>query len=509
MKIHRDITRRALVTISVIILVSGFLLYISLSVIAHILDNVAKGTELRTKDAVIAMFLETQKVVDSLSASGASFDGDSALVSTDSSLSDRFTNILIKYDNIAGGLFLASGKSISVINFSNKNNDTSRIDLLYEYNEVIKTENKSVIDSGRVAFKMNEEVDAIFDLSAIPLKSNNKVIGSVWCIMRAEQIFPLRTLNYLLALFGFISIGGIVFAVIVSYVLRLRVEEVQFGLNELKMNQDFRLRRRGGILGSIVDSINETAEIRTLNEKEREKLSSDLRQKEKLAALGKLLAGVAHEIKTPLAIMKTRIQIWQRKLKNPEKVMEVITPDSMELVVNEIDRLSDLVKKLLAFSKAKNKNLMPVDLTLVIEQVEELMQNKFEENNVIFKKIIEPDIPRVLSDPQGLEQVFINLFSNSIEAMMEGGELIVSVGRNSVKDGVVNISVADTGTGITNDIAELIFDPFFTTRDQGTGLGLSIAFEVISASKGKIYLKDKTDIGTEFVIELKIYEKSS
>lgn len=506
MKIYRNIKQRAFVTIAVIILLSGLLVFIALNVFSHMRDEVSNATTWLPKDAAKMMFLETQYLLDSLTRQNISLNNEETLVFFENQLRPIYGKILRPYGNLEGGFFLANGERFLAESFSDAAGNKSGLDLLSEYKSTITNDNVRAVKNGIIVHELNDETTSLFHITIFPVKSKNKYVGSVWCAIRIEQMLPMGKLNYLFTVFIFVSVGGIVFSIIVSFILRLRVEEIHLGLNESKKNQDYRLRRRSGILGSIVDSINEAADIRALNEKEKEKLALELVQKEKLAALGKLLAGVAHEIKTPLAIMKTRIQIWQRRLKGTGDIKEVITPESMELIVNEIDRLSDLVKKLLVFSKAKNNNLMPVDCALVIDQVCDLMENKFEENNVICSKIIPEGLPRVLSDPQGLEQVFINLFSNSMEAMPDGGSIIVSAGVNPLKEGFIEISVKDTGSGISSENAKLIFDPFFTTRDQGTGLGLSIAFEVISASNGRLSLNEEYKDGTEFVIDLKINE---
>ncbi|MBK7865886.1 MAG: hypothetical protein IPJ75_02180 [Ignavibacteriales bacterium] len=507
MKIYRNIKQRAVFTIAVIILLSGLLVFIALNVFGHMRDEVSDASTLLPKDAANAMYFETQRLLDSLSTQNDSLDDETLLANFESQVGPIYGKILHAYGKLEGGLYLTMGDRLFAVSNSDKGGKISESSLLSEYRVTILEDNARAVREGVVIHKLNDEISALFHLTVIPVKLKNNFVGSVWCAARIDQMLPMGKLDFLMTVLTFISVGGIVFSIIVSFILRLRVEEIHLGLNESKKNQDYRLRRRSGILGSIVDSINEAADIRALNEKEKEKLALELIQKEKLAALGKLLAGVAHEIKTPLAIMKTRIQIWQRRLKGTGDIKEVITPESMDLIVNEIDRLSDLVKKLLVFSKAKNKNLTSVDVGLVIDQVYQLMGNKFEENNVRFQKVIPSYLPRVLSDPQGLEQVFINLFSNSMEAMPDGGSIIVSAEVNPSKEGFIEISVKDTGFGISEENAKLIFDPFFTTRDQGTGLGLSIAFEVVSASNGRLSLNEEYKDGTEFVIDLKINEK--
>lgn len=211
-----------------------------------------------------------------------------------------------------------------------------------------------------------------------------------------------------------------------------------------------------------------------------------------------------HEVKTPLAIIKTRIQIWQNELKKREtgSVNQGVSLSEMQLVVNEIDRLTKLVKRLLVFSKPVSDKFQYVNISKLLNQVISLFQIESTEHIKITSKF-DGTAPLIKCDQNAIEQVLINIITNSVEALDGKGNISVLTNHDK-KSNCLIIEVIDDGRGIPNDIRDKIFAPFFTTKQSGAGLGLSIAYEVIKAHKGKIYFTDLKPTGTLCTIELKI-----
>jgi signal transduction histidine kinase len=327
-----------------------------------------------------------------------------------------------------------------------------------------------------------------FPLATEPLMVRGKVVGAVWTMMRVESLLPLQRLTNTLNVVAIASLLGVIIAILVSWVLRKRVEEIKIGLDTLRRDDTFRFRRQRGVLGSITGAMNEMVEAKATEQRKKNELEQELQQRAKMAAMGNLVAGVAHEVKTPLATIRTRIEMWQRKLRQKngaESAGEVISEDSMNMVITEIDRLTNLVKRLLVFSKPVATNFRPSNLHQVVAQALALIQYRADEAHIDIATHFDSHTPLIQIDPEGIEQVMLNVCTNALEAMSHGGELQV-ITEYLPDQCEVAISVKDTGSGISQEVADKLFDPFFTTKEQGAGLGLSIAYEVVQAHRGNI-----------------------
>ncbi|AGA26687.1 two-component system sensor histidine kinase NtrB [Singulisphaera acidiphila] len=210
---------------------------------------------------------------------------------------------------------------------------------------------------------------------------------------------------------------------------------------------------------------------------EREQLQTELRRSERLAALGKLLAGVAHEVRNPLAGIRSTVQLWQRGI-GPDT-------ESFEGLVDEVDRLEGIVARLLHFSRADAQDLMPSNLNEVVTEVARLSSANAEAQGVTVELDLDPELPVILMAPPAIVQVFRNLSTNALQAMPGGGTLRLST-RTDVLAGVVEAQVADTGPGLSPEVLAHLFEPFYTTKAGGTGLGLAIAREIVLAHRGDL-----------------------
>ncbi len=219
-------------------------------------------------------------------------------------------------------------------------------------------------------------------------------------------------------------------------------------------------------------------------------------QKEKLASLGTIVTGVAHEIRNPLSYIKSSTQLLPEKLGNTEWINKYI----LELLPKEIMRLEGIVDSLLSFGKPKEPKFEIQDINKLLEGIKVLatMQIKAQDKSIIFSMDLAP-LPQVYVDPSKITQVIMGLITNAIEAIPKSGEIKISSkteGRN------VLISVSDTGAGISKDNLSKIFDPFFTTKEKGTGLGLSIMYKIVEQHKGRLEVESEVGRGTTFTIIL-------
>jgi signal transduction histidine kinase len=218
---------------------------------------------------------------------------------------------------------------------------------------------------------------------------------------------------------------------------------------------------------------------------EREILQAELRRSERLAALGKLLAGVAHEVRNPLAGIRSTVQLWQRGI-GPDE--EAITD-----VQAEVDRIEGIVARLLQFSRAGAEDLAPGDLNAVLGEAARLARGVAEAQGVRIELGLDPTLPPVRMSPPALLQVFRNLTQNALQAMPGGGVLRLATRRLGGTGGdAVEASVADTGSGLAPELLSHLFEPFYTTKPDGTGLGLAIAREIALAHRGELHAENRT-----------------
>jgi len=243
-------------------------------------------------------------------------------------------------------------------------------------------------------------------------------------------------------------------------------------------------------------------------DEEAEQLSRQLMQTSKLASLGELAAGVAHEINNPLAIILTENQIIRDVSEdypdvNSEFKAEMF--DSLTQIDDQVQRCNHITHNLLRFARRSEAVTEMVDLNACLQEVVELLEKRGKSSGVEFVTDLQKDLPRVLTDPSQFQQVFVNLAANAIDAH-DGkpyGTIRVSTRVNDKNRGV-EIRIADTGSGMPREILDKIFDPFFTTKPvgRGTGLGLSISYNIIKELGGVISVQSEVGKGTEFKIFL-------
>ena len=227
-------------------------------------------------------------------------------------------------------------------------------------------------------------------------------------------------------------------------------------------------------------------------------------QSKKLASLGILTAGVAHELTNPLnnisMIAQTYAELYDQ-LDGPQRI------EFMSKIENETERIKAIIKNLLDFSKPKEANLKETAVDTVMQKTLELMQNMLDISNVETKLNFTRDLPHVFIDEHQIVQVLVNLITNAVQSMQGGGTLFMSTRPGNCGD-TVEMTVMDTGKGIPPEFLPHIFDPFFSTKGEGgTGLGLSVSYGIIKKHNGDIRVESKVGVGTTFTIELPVYNK--
>jgi two-component system, NtrC family, sensor histidine kinase HydH len=236
---------------------------------------------------------------------------------------------------------------------------------------------------------------------------------------------------------------------------------------------------------------------------ENSKLYQQMKERDRLAALGEMSAGLAHEIRNPLAAIKGAIQ-YLDPTKLPEEDREFL-----EIIIEEVNRLNGVVTQFLDYSRPLKALMAPGDMNDVLQRTFRLLQNRYPEGVAVELELAEW-LPRVMCDPEQLKQVFLNLALNAFEAMPRGGRLVVStrVARDELsfwregarRTDLVEIRFRDSGPGIPEDARENIFVPFYTTKEKGTGLGLAICQRLVKAHGGSIGVRSALGEGAEFLI---------
>ena len=232
--------------------------------------------------------------------------------------------------------------------------------------------------------------------------------------------------------------------------------------------------------------------------KELEKTKTQLLQAEKMASLGKMAAGVAHQLNNPLGGITLFTQLVLEDYDLPEKARE-----DLKRILADAKRCRDTVRELLVFSRQTRHEKQPHDLNKAINRTIFLLESQTLFQNIEIEKQLMPSLPPVHADIQQLNHLLINVILNAAEAMEGEGKLTVKTELCNDQKRIL-IAISDTGPGIPEDVISYIFEPFFTTKEpgKGTGLGLSMAYGIVENHGGKIHTISSTDKGTTFIIEL-------
>jgi signal transduction histidine kinase len=228
---------------------------------------------------------------------------------------------------------------------------------------------------------------------------------------------------------------------------------------------------------------------------QREQLREELRRTEHLAALGKLLAGVAHEVRNPLAAIRSTAQLWQRL---PAQDRD---PSAMDAIVRAVDRLNALVGRLLFFVRTAYDERRPVEVNAIVEETLALLRAQAQAQGIDLQADLAAGLPHVSGSVPALQQVVLNLATNALQAMPRGGTLRCSTRALEAVPGV-ELTVSDTGPGIASEDRNHLFEPFWTTRPEGTGLGLALCREIVRQHGGEIVLEQRKGWGAVFRVTL-------
>lgn len=224
-----------------------------------------------------------------------------------------------------------------------------------------------------------------------------------------------------------------------------------------------------------------------------------MKRAERLYALGQLSAGLAHEIRNPLASIEGATGVLLREQPSEERRLEFL-----QIIQKECRRLNRLLTNFLNFAKPREPEFAKVQVEQILDSVIGLAEHAIRRKQIGFRKEVDADLKELECDPEQVTQILLNLTINAIQAMPAGGEIVLSARRH---DGNAVIEVQDQGTGISEKDLEKIFDPFFTTKETGTGLGLPVAHQVAARQGGVLTAARNTDKGMTFSLEIPLSRK--
>ena len=240
----------------------------------------------------------------------------------------------------------------------------------------------------------------------------------------------------------------------------------------------------GALIGRI-------ALVRDLSELQH--LRSEVERSQRLAAVGSLAAGVAHEIRNPLSSLKGFATYFRQRYGGVPDDVKIA-----DIMIQEVDRLNRVISELLEFSRPMELKRTKKDLAGLVRHTLGTIEGQLRDKGITIKADMSPGLPEAAIDPDRMTQVFLNLFLNAMAAMDREGILSVGVARQDGR--TLRVSVSDTGTGIRKEDLGRVFDPYFTTKSSGTGLGLAIVHRIVEAHGGEIRLESEPGKGTTFTI---------
>jgi two-component system NtrC family sensor kinase len=234
-------------------------------------------------------------------------------------------------------------------------------------------------------------------------------------------------------------------------------------------------------------------------------LERSLRQSEKLATIGQLASGLAHEMGTPLNIIGGRAELIKRRLEDKEGAQK-----NLDIIIQQAERITKIIQQLLGFVRKKKPEQQTLKIGALLEAILDFLDHPIQKQGITVVKDLKNNLPVVIGDSDQLQQVFLNLFLNAIQSMPKGGALRLSASSKWIsKEGLesgereyVVVSVIDTGVGMEKEVVQNIFNPFFTTKDTGTGLGLMVSQGIVQDHEGWIDVESEIGKGSVFKVYL-------
>ena len=232
---------------------------------------------------------------------------------------------------------------------------------------------------------------------------------------------------------------------------------------------------------------------------ERKRMELQLIQAERLAAVGELAAGVAHEVNNPLGGLQNFVKMMKKEPGNTSQNLEFL-----DLMSEGLKRIEVIIKQLMAFSRPYSMHMTNHSLNEIVESSLRFVDHRIKEQSTCLEKVLSPELPEIYGDADNISQVIINIIVNALDSMSSGGNLIIKTGYCDHQPSNIQVTITDSGTGIREEILNKIFNPFFTTKEMGSGLGLAISKRIMDDHNGNILVESKVGEGTTFFVCLPV-----
>ena len=380
--------------------------------------------------------------------------------------------------------FMPNDKDQNADKASKSEADESKSEIMRSVNSVISSKKNKVDYSDYNNFKIIR--------SYHPIIYNNTVAAVVW----ADSPLP-KELNYnreVMMYMSFCIPAALLLALILMGIiiknLQKNIYQVRMGLENIGSDLSYRIEDTGGDIGQIATYINSMAD--SLEKKEQ--LEERMQRNEKLASLGHLISGVAHEIRNPLGIISGTAQLMEKKFKHIEELQEYI-----KIIREQSDRENKVIQELLDYARPSKNLMMQTDINLLVNSILSFTIKYIQDNHITLKLEQGENLPLVLMDCDKIKQVFVNIVINACEAMETGGTLTIATKQEGPW---IKTCFKDTGKGMDDNQMDKIFNPYFTTKPKGTGLGLTISNSIVELHGGYIEVKSKKNEGSEFIVAL-------
>ncbi|MFH1007007.1 MAG: cache domain-containing protein [Candidatus Latescibacterota bacterium] len=331
-----------------------------------------------------------------------------------------------------------------------------------------------------------------------------EVIGMLYVGLLEDKFADMRRRT--MWIFLGITFAGMVLALTASYIfadgILKPIRDLAHAAHQVAHgNLEHRVEVRSkNEIGELAETFNWMATSIQVREEELKKQTEQVMASKRLATLGRLAAGVAHEINNPLGgiLVYSHLLVEDTEDQDPRK-------SNMEKIVREATRCKHIVKGLLEFARQAHPKVEQADVTQILNSALHLLEGQGVFRNVRLIRELSPSLPTVLADRSQIEQVFTNILQNAAEAMKEGGTITIK-SAPSRDDDFIQVDIVDTGPGIPEEHLEKIFEPFFTTKEvgHGTGLGLAISYGIIERHDGRLSVQSEVAGGTTFSIQLPV-----
>jgi two-component system nitrogen regulation sensor histidine kinase GlnL len=261
-----------------------------------------------------------------------------------------------------------------------------------------------------------------------------------------------------------------------------------------------------GVSAGVILTIRDQTGVRDLKER--------MRRSDRLATVGTIATGIAHEIKNPLVGIRGAAQLMKSEVRGaPDQLAKRVDglTEYLDVILKEADRLNKVLEGILDFTRVKPREIRPYNIHSILDRVLMLNEEGARRSNVVLSRSYDPSLPDIIGNEDQLIQVFLNIIKNAVEAMPDGGKLTVmtrvsdlftTVQADGKKYQLMVVKVSDTGPGIRQENLKDIFMPFFTTKDRGVGLGLALSYQIVQEHLGTIRVESHEREGTTFSVYL-------